>query len=191
MTASAGPTTTCECVPFEELLRGRSALAAVRARGIYRLKVKDRRSSATPRSSRGGELIELTPRVTVLEYLMLHHGRVRIRTLITEYAWGSIRSGTLVDVVTSSPKKTTRSTTGTHQRCAASAKVSGIGLSGPRVGARGRLRRLALRDARGVRRRRVLRAARISLQNLAKRARRGAVLQRGEPSELREGLTCG
>ena len=51
---------------------------------------------------RGGERIELTPKeYTVLEYLMLHAGRVMSRTLITEYAWDyHFDPGTnIVDVV--------------------------------------------------------------------------------------------
>jgi two-component system copper resistance phosphate regulon response regulator CusR len=57
---------------------------------------------ATREVTRGGTLIELTPKeYTVLEYLMRHAGRVMSRTLITEYAWGyHFDPGTnIVDVV--------------------------------------------------------------------------------------------
>src|SRR5712691_4829563 len=67
------------------------------------LKVRDLEIDRDTREvRRKGELIELTPKeYTVLEYLMLHAGRVMSRTLITEYAWGyHFDPGTnIVDVV--------------------------------------------------------------------------------------------
>ena len=89
---------------FEELLARVEALAR-RPRSIasQTIMVGDLVIDQTTREvSRGGELIELTPKeYTVLEYLARHQGRVMSRTLITEYAWGyHFDPGTnIVDVV--------------------------------------------------------------------------------------------
>jgi two-component system, OmpR family, response regulator len=89
---------------FEELLARVEALSRrPRALASPVLKVRDLElTRATREVTRGGELIELTPKeYTVLEYLMRHRGRVMSRTLITEYAWGyHFDPGTnIVDVV--------------------------------------------------------------------------------------------
>ena len=89
---------------FEELLARVEALSR-RPRALASPCSRRPTSSSTrtrARCTRGGELIELTPKeYTVLEYLMRHAGRVMSRTLITEYAWGyHFDPGTnIVDVV--------------------------------------------------------------------------------------------
>lgn len=89
---------------FEELLARVEALSRrPRAMASPLLKVADLSLDQSTRTvSRGGQVIELTPKeYTVLEYLMRHAGRVMSRTLITEYAWGyHFDPGTnIVDVV--------------------------------------------------------------------------------------------
>ncbi len=89
---------------FEELLARVEALSRrPRAMASPVLRVADLSLDQSTRTvSRGGQVIELTPKeYTVLEYLMRHAGRVMSRTLITEYAWGyHFDPGTnIVDVV--------------------------------------------------------------------------------------------
>ena len=89
---------------FEELLARVEALSR-RPREIASpvLRVADLELDPHTREvQRGGEPVELTPKeFAVLEYLMRNAGRVRSRTLITEYAWGyHFDPGTnIVDVV--------------------------------------------------------------------------------------------
>jgi two-component system, OmpR family, response regulator len=89
---------------FEELLARVEALSRrPHALATPLLRVADLElDRATRTVTRGGQVIELTPKeYTVLEYLMRHAGRVMSRTLITEYAWGyHFDPGTnIVDVV--------------------------------------------------------------------------------------------
>ncbi|MFN8574547.1 MAG: response regulator transcription factor [Gemmatimonadaceae bacterium] len=89
---------------FEELLARVEALARrPRAMASPVVRVADLELNRDTREvSRGGEVIDLTPKeYAVLEYLMRHVGRVMSRTLITEYAWGyHFDPGTnIVDVV--------------------------------------------------------------------------------------------
>jgi two-component system copper resistance phosphate regulon response regulator CusR len=76
---------------FEELLARVEALSR-RPKSIATpiLTVDDLEVNRDTREvTRGGEVIELTPKeFAVLEYLVRHAGRVMSRTLITEYAWG-------------------------------------------------------------------------------------------------------
>jgi two-component system copper resistance phosphate regulon response regulator CusR len=89
---------------FEELLARVEALSR-RPKSIATpiLTVDDLEVNRDTREvTRGGEVIELTPKeFAVLEYLVRHAGRVMSRTLITEYAWGyHFDPGTnIVDVV--------------------------------------------------------------------------------------------
>jgi two-component system OmpR family response regulator len=89
---------------FEELLARVEALSR-RPRGRITpvLKVADLTLYLDTREvARGGHAIELTPtESTRLEYLKRHAGRLKSRTLITEYAWGyHFDPGTnIVDVV--------------------------------------------------------------------------------------------
>jgi len=89
---------------FEELLARVEALSR-RPKAVASpvLKVSDLELDTGSRQvRRGGAEIEVTPKeYAVLEYLMRHTGRVRSRTLITEYAWDyHFDPGTnIVDVV--------------------------------------------------------------------------------------------
>ncbi|HUL48916.1 MAG TPA: response regulator transcription factor [Gemmatimonadales bacterium] len=89
---------------FDELLARVEALGRrPKALAAPALRVADLTLDTGSREvRRGGTPIELTPKeYAVLEYLMRHHGRVRSRTLITEYAWNyHFDPGTnIVDVV--------------------------------------------------------------------------------------------
>ncbi len=89
---------------FEELLARVEALGRRPTRlAPPVLEVGDlQMDTATREVSRGGEVVDLTPKeYAVLEYLMRHAGRVMSRTLITEYAWDyHFDPGTnIVDVV--------------------------------------------------------------------------------------------
>ncbi len=89
---------------FEELLARVEALSR-RPKAVASpvLKVADLELDTGTRDvRRGSQQIEVTPKeFAVLEYLMRHAGRVRSRTLITEYAWDyHFDPGTnIVDVV--------------------------------------------------------------------------------------------
>ena len=89
---------------FEELLARVEALSR-RPKTVASpvLKVADLElDTGTRLVRRGGDEVEVTPKeYAVLEYLLRHAGRVRSRTLITEYAWDyHFDPGTnIVDVV--------------------------------------------------------------------------------------------
>lgn len=75
---------------FEELLARIEALSRrPKAMAPTKLAVGDLELDPETRDvRRGGKAIDVTPKeFAVLEYLMRHAGKVRTRTLITEYAW--------------------------------------------------------------------------------------------------------
>lgn len=75
---------------FEELLARIEALGRrPKSMAPAKLEVADLALDPETREvRRGEEAIEVTPKeFAVLEYLMRHQGKVRTRTLITEYAW--------------------------------------------------------------------------------------------------------